>query len=127
MSKMDEVRQRATRGALLLDQKHPGWENEINLEKFEIQNQCLCVLGQLYRSFANGANTLFGSMMYRNLVVDHGFDSGSGPDDLTVYRQFNLLQEAWVEEIKNRQSPPASWTHREKEELATLKKELTTV
>jgi hypothetical protein len=116
---MDKVRQRAARGALLLDKTNPGWADRINLGTFQIQSHCYCILGQLYLEFSIGTNILFGSVCYREQVEEHGFDAGVGIA-LTAFTQFNLLQEAWVEEILNRRTPPATWTHREeKKELVT--------
>lgn len=46
------------KGMALLDQKRPGWETEINLNRLDISHCYHCVLGQIYGEFAYGINTL---------------------------------------------------------------------
>ena len=37
------------RGAAFLDEKLPGWEDQIDLEQLDLSSRCNCVLGQLYK------------------------------------------------------------------------------
>jgi len=37
------------RGAALLDERLPGWEDRIDLDKLDLSSTCNCVVGQLYR------------------------------------------------------------------------------
>ena len=45
---------RLERGIALLDRKHPGWENEIDLDALDLSNVRYCVLGQVYGDFGDG-------------------------------------------------------------------------
>lgn len=49
---------RIAKGVALLDQKRPGWENEISLVELDLKDPNDCVLGQVYGSFGTGANDL---------------------------------------------------------------------
>ena len=49
---------RVEAGAKFLDEKHPGWENKINLETLAMNSSWRCILGQLYGSFAYGVKGL---------------------------------------------------------------------
>jgi len=40
--------QQIAKGASLLDEKWPGWENVISLDTLDIGSSCDCVIGQLY-------------------------------------------------------------------------------
>jgi hypothetical protein len=54
----DELAERVERGAALLDERRPGWWDEIDLETFEMANVCRCSLGQLWGSYAKGKEAL---------------------------------------------------------------------
>jgi hypothetical protein len=41
-------------GAWLLDEKRPGWHNEISVEMLDMEDPWLCVLGQIYGDYARG-------------------------------------------------------------------------
>lgn len=43
------INRRVDRGVALLDQRKPGWEDEVNLSRLNIASSRWCVLGQLYR------------------------------------------------------------------------------
>ena len=51
-----------SRGAALLDEKHPGWHWNIDLDRLNISEPCDCICGQLYGSFYLGL---------RKLDIDH--------------------------------------------------------
>ena len=36
------------RGAALLDERKPGWDRKVDLEKLDLYSPCNCVLGQVY-------------------------------------------------------------------------------
>lgn len=101
-----EILARVQRGAELLDEKLPGWERKIDLGTLEISNPCLCVLGQAFGEFTGGLGLLqlgLGFFIGLNVLFPddysceylYGFDAQK-PGDLA------LLQDAWVELIKDR-------------------------
>ena len=83
------MKERVNKGAALLDEKHPGWREKINIDKFDIDHCNFCVLCQLYGSYFNGLNQL-------NITGDatgHGFC----PTDKD---EIKALNDMWIEEIK---------------------------
>lgn len=44
---MSTVAERVERGAALLDEKRPGWWQEIDLGTLDIRSTCGCILGQI--------------------------------------------------------------------------------
>lgn len=48
------VRQNVARGAALLDEKMPGWEDKIDLERLSMYDGCDCILGQLAGMYHRG-------------------------------------------------------------------------
>lgn len=51
---MDAVAERVERGAQLLDEKRPGWWQEIDLRRLDIDSPCNCIAGQLGGSTGAG-------------------------------------------------------------------------
>jgi hypothetical protein len=45
-------------GAALLDERLPGWANEIDAEELDLERSCNCVLGQLFGSYDKGRRVL---------------------------------------------------------------------
>lgn len=46
------------RGAELLDERLPGWRDEIDQDFLDLGNTCNCVLGQLFGSYDRGVKVL---------------------------------------------------------------------
>lgn len=44
---MLDIEEKVDRGARLLDQEMPRWYESINVDTLQMQNSCLCILGQL--------------------------------------------------------------------------------
>jgi hypothetical protein len=57
---------RIERGAALLDQACPAWENDIDLGTLDLGNECDCVLGQLYGDYATGLAQVDGPLTWHN-------------------------------------------------------------
>ena len=90
-----EARERATRGAELLDEKRPGWAAAIDRKRLDMGSVCNCVLGQLYKDFSDGLNAI---CSYAT-VVDVGFVRSSEVCCPT-------LKKAWLELIEERLTVP---------------------
>ena len=98
-----EARENVARGAALLDQKRPGWAQQINISTLNLGSPCLCVLGQLYRSFTRGWVLLTDGVAGQ--ARPFGFDI-SGEESATTggldSPYYHLLQDAWIEAIADR-------------------------
>ena len=44
----DNVAERVARGSALLDEKMPGWDRRIDLDRLDLMSSCRCILGQLH-------------------------------------------------------------------------------
>ena len=56
---MTAIKDSVQRGMALLDAKLPGWEEGIDLDKLDLWDCELCVLGQLFGDFVDGVLRLF--------------------------------------------------------------------
>lgn len=70
-----EGRDAVRRGALVLDKVVPGWAERIKLEKLDMMDINLCVLGQL---FGYDVETSIAKEMYPKLWNDPAYEVGSG-------------------------------------------------
>jgi hypothetical protein len=108
MMTRQEARDRAKRGAELLDSKIPGWADEINLDSFDIGDESGCVLGQLRGDFFEAVDSLF-SRWWRStarvcdLACAHGFNATS-VSRRGREREFSEITQAWREQIAARRS-----------------------
>jgi hypothetical protein len=57
---MSELAKRVERGAVLLDERWPGWWNEVDTGQLDIDHCLCCVLGQLWGDYDEGQRELFG-------------------------------------------------------------------
>ena len=95
------IQDRVQAGMTLLDQRLPGWEDHIDLDRLDMRLFGSCILGQLYGSEVATENLglQITDSYQTNQVVQHGFGSGEHSyDDLT---------QAWREAIKVRRLVPA--------------------
>lgn len=98
-----EIDPRVLRGVALLDEKHPGWAQRINLDRFELRAIDNCVLGQLYeRDYFKGVSQVLGNAS-EVVQEDFGFNVGYDGDDAEVERVFDLLEADWRVVIAERQ------------------------
>ena len=90
MTIREQARERARRGAALLDERGPkDWARRIDTsDYFTIDHPCRCVVGQLYGRFVVGCKTLGVSSLD---VINHGFADAD-----------TALDDAWREEIRLR-------------------------
>lgn len=88
-----DIAERVEAGAAFLDERHPGWVDDIDTEKLDLIDCRVCVLGQLFGSFSRGLDTLdLGDRSARRF----GFD--------TFLESYHDLTDAWLESIMERQS-----------------------
>jgi hypothetical protein len=109
--KKTEIQKAAARGAKFLDEKQPGWADEIDLDSLQMVSRCNCIIGQITGTYHKG----FGE------IVNEGHDSlGPRASELGFIlpkRQIRLsdsetwgrdqewsdLGDAWAVEVLNRQ------------------------
>lgn len=85
---------RIAKGMALLDERAPGWESRINLDKLDLKSCTTCVLGQLFGDYSAGRNLASVSIFD---VEEFGFIIFGGSS-----RQFNNLTTAWRQTIRAR-------------------------
>lgn len=116
----------AERGAELLDNRWPGWWQEVDLSRLDLSNSCQCVLGQLgvdynragrqmlgadYTSNAYAEQQDTGYSLFTNVIFPHlgmseddvqnyGFDEFWEDDD--EFTTYDGLTEAWTREVNDR-------------------------
>lgn len=83
-------------GMKILDEKNPGWESKIDLEKLDIGSN-RCILGQLYGDFCRGQFLL----NMRELPSRYGF---AMPEKLLAEYNLSDLNQYWKDEIQERRS-----------------------
>lgn len=116
---LEVMNERVVRGVTLLDEKRPGWFDDIPVEQLNMGYAERCVLGWLYDDYIDGVialglDTVFGLVDLRgddfhdgHPAVLHGFDFGAeeitselGIVDYSTYAQLTRL---WQKVITNRQ------------------------
>lgn len=103
------IKSRVARGAKFLDKIEPGWYNKIDVSKFDIEDGCDCILGQVYGDFWNAVERVFKAYKSdRKAAISHGFlqDDIYLNGNTVVYDTSTvpLLEEFWILEINNRKT-----------------------
>ena len=106
MNSIDTPAERVARGVKWLDAKHPGWEDKVDLEAFNIMSPCRCVLGFVLAADDEWMN---GFDAGENALADDGLSAGSlGFDALCTDEpgwsddDFQQLQAAWTAVLQAR-------------------------
>jgi hypothetical protein len=94
-------RKRCRDGAAFLDERRPGWADEIDLESLRMESSCHCILGQLEGNFHDGMDEL---SIYE--PEDYGFDLSdvSMNDDDSAIRHWEILDRVWIQLVRVRQT-----------------------
>ena len=90
-------------GALFLDKKQPGWENEIDVGLLHMGSMKNCVLGQLHGSYERGLGKLgitFEDESRLGLLIS--FRALLRP--LILRYPYSARTNAWKQEIADRQA-----------------------
>jgi hypothetical protein len=99
---------RAVAGAALLDQRRPGWHQQVDRDRLDLEDWRADVLGQLYGSFGAGVRKLTGGRSEAEVdawTVAYGFDL----DEVDLGRSggpraaYQALTDAWRDELSRRQ------------------------
>lgn len=104
----DRVRERVRRGADYLDGVDPEWYRQVDAETLELGDGRHCILGQLHGEFRLGlgrSHLISMSSAPRASLspVAYGFKCVENvPEDWQAY-DYELLNEAWKEAVRERQ------------------------
>lgn len=82
MTKTENITEAVRRGIVLLNEKNPGWLDDIDIKDLDLASSCYCVLGQLYNGFIRGAYTLFNGEGNFVEYGRYGFEYNSNYDYL---------------------------------------------
>lgn len=87
----------------MLDKRHPDWHQKIDLERLDMGHGQTCMLGQLYGDFSHGARSLH---LTDDRIRECGFHA-SAPLLMLELLAYELLDQAWIAEIRKRLSADA--------------------
>lgn len=98
----EEVKSRVEKGADFLDEHYPEWYKEVDDFYLSMGSCSQCVLGQIYGTYLMGLSVL--PKMTTRLAMELGFELHKDYDGYidTSEEYYDLLTEAWKEEIKQR-------------------------
>lgn len=103
------IKNRVIKGAKFLDTKMPGWYNKIDISRFNINNPCNCIIGQLYGDFWKELDIVFQQFKYTNLAAEL---RGFLPYSIKINQYTTIdadivekwLNEFWILEIDSRKT-----------------------
>jgi hypothetical protein len=106
----DIARERAHRGAELLDQLVHNWRNKVNTGRLEMNSMFHCILGQLAEDITGNPTALYRDVdRYLNITLNieidlYGFDlppsDGMSRFDEERMKSWEFLLQAWIDEIE---------------------------
>ena len=91
MTTPTELTEAVERGAALLDEKMPGWESRIDVQRLNIASANDCIIGQLYGRYWLGCDSL-----------DLNYFGGAALGFFGTIIQMDVLTEAWRRLIAER-------------------------
>jgi len=114
----ETVQARVARGAALLDEKLPGWDQRIDLDRLNLGDCFTCILGQLFTDqgwaelevtpYVLGASELLElhpdevSILFSRKPGQYAFTGA--PEDLDKDEAFTALTEEWCTLIRARRA-----------------------
>lgn len=103
----DAVGERVRRGAEYLDERDPGWHRRIDPSTLDLGSGDRCVLGQLHGEFRlglgrSGMISLSSAPRASLSPVAYGFTCVDGVPEEWQARDYDLLTQAWRDEIRAR-------------------------
>lgn len=112
IEKTPGIAERVARGAAWLDERIPDWwrEHSIDLDRFDMSEECRCVIGQLSpeRNYERALATHWLDLS-RPVARDLGFFADAAMmldfealDDDDVMTEYDELQHAWTVVIRER-------------------------
>jgi hypothetical protein len=104
----DVARERARKGAELLDQLVHNWRNKIDTGRLEMNSMFRCILGQLAEDITGNPTALYCDVdRYLNITLNieidlYGFDlpPSNAQFDEERMKSWEFLRQAWTDEIE---------------------------
>jgi hypothetical protein len=103
---IEAIAERVAAGAALLDEKIPGWRDEINIKTLDLVSFRQCILGQLFGHYRDGLEALDVSPegAFGRATDVLGRPYGFYPSDKDSYaeeaEELKLLTVAWTHKIQ---------------------------
>jgi hypothetical protein len=95
---MSDLSAKVKRMTAILDEKRPGWRDEIDVEKLDFNSIRNCVLGQLYGSYTQGLVDIGYPNATEAWQIDHAVEL---PHEGSWFRiEYKPLTEAWKKELQ---------------------------
>lgn len=82
-------------GVQLLNNKKPGWYNEIDIDNLKMSNCSRCILGQLFENYFKGLDIL-GINIYIDDAILYGFNINMVFQN---EKYWNILTQEWIDKI----------------------------
>lgn len=95
------ARKRVAAGAALLDERWPGWWNEIDTRKLAIHDGRFCVVGQLYGGYTRGIISLLGLTSSFGAPSEMGFNMTLHAEQM---KEAAALHREWLAAIAERKA-----------------------
>lgn len=97
--------ERVNRGAQLLDEEKPGWQNEVIPDKLDMRSSSFCIIGQVYGDYDEYVGVPFGLGEDMNDeaaddAIEHGFLTRRFDEDKDI--PWALLDLVWVTLLQER-------------------------
>lgn len=118
-------REAAHRGGILLDVHAPGWAGRVNPDRLRMSDLRMCVLGQGMPEVPadrNSNDEYLAKLDWLGLTVTTQVDYGfalSGKDTVD-WSTWNVLADAWREEIKARTTTPVPAVQASQDDLVLV-------
>lgn len=90
----------AARGAKFLDQRRPGWADEIRLADLDLRSLDNCVLGQLYGDWGKAQEAIEEIRWDADRQMYYGFET----DHPHTRQKYAALTEEWQDQILMRRN-----------------------
>jgi hypothetical protein len=102
----DELAERVERGAALLDERRPGWWDEVDVGSLDLRQCDLCILGQLWGDYLDGRGEVvrlgYGYRAQEE-SIRHGFDV-SRRIHADLHADYAALTDLWRAAIERRRA-----------------------
>lgn len=95
------------RGAHFMDEHYPNWATAIQLDRLEMNDCAVCVVGQAIGDYSNSIAEMSGTRSYSREANDwaeeNGFDVPNAlSGDYAIQNYYRKLETLWTEQVRER-------------------------
>lgn len=101
MLEPEEIVLRVKRGSTLLDERVPGWAQQVRLDELHMASGLRCILGQVYGEYTVGLAALNFGVDSREAVT-HGFVITPSKEEGWWIKGYNALKAEWALAVRER-------------------------